>query len=129
MIIYDNVIIESHNAFGKLRIGDFCVLSYGVIISCSEQIHIGNDVWIGEYSSIRDSTHDFNMHTTIRSRDDIKAPVFIGNNVWIGRNCIIMPGTIIEDNVIIGANSLVRGHCKSNSLYAGSPAIFKKHLN
>lgn len=128
LCIYDNVILECHNPNSKFIIGDNCVLSFGVIISYKIQITIGNNVWIGEYSSVRDSTHRFSIDSPIGLNDDIIESIHIGNNVWIGRNCIIMPGTIIGSNVIIGANSLVKGIIESNSLYAGSPAIFKKTL-
>jgi maltose O-acetyltransferase len=55
-------------------------------------------------------------------------PIKIGNNVWIGKNCLIFPGSKIEDNVVIGANSIVKGNCEANSLYVGNPAYLKKKL-
>jgi acetyltransferase-like isoleucine patch superfamily enzyme len=128
LCIYDNVTIECHNPNSKLIIGNNCVLSFGVIISYKKQITIGDNVWIGEYSSVRDTTHRFSINSPIGLNEDMVASIHIGNNVWIGRNSIIMPGAVIGNNVIIGANSLVEGNVKSNSLYAGSPAIFKKML-
>jgi acetyltransferase-like isoleucine patch superfamily enzyme len=128
LVIYDNVVFESYNKCGQIIIGRNCVLSYGVIISCKQKIEIGNDVWIGEYSSIRDSTHKFSSKTPLRETVDFESPVKIGNNVWIGKNCLILPGATIEDNVIIGANSIVKGECRRNSLYVGSPAIYKRML-
>jgi acetyltransferase-like isoleucine patch superfamily enzyme len=32
------------------------------------------------------------------------APVVIGSNVWIGANCVILRGTRIGDNCVIGGN-------------------------
>lgn len=49
-------------------------------------------------------------------------PVLIGNNIFIGWGATILAGTVIEDNVIIGAGSVVSGHCDANSVYAGVPA-------
>ena len=46
----------------------------------------------------------------------------IGDNVFIGINCTILPGSIIEDNVIVGAGSLIKGKLEKNSVYAGVPA-------
>lgn len=46
----------------------------------------------------------------------------IGNNVFIGVNSVILRNTIIEDNVVIGAGSVVSGHLEANSVYAGNPA-------
>lgn len=49
-------------------------------------------------------------------------PVKIGNDVFIGWGAIILAGTAIEDNVIIGAGAVVSGHVDKNSVYAGNPA-------
>ncbi len=46
----------------------------------------------------------------------------IGNNVFIGLNSIILSGTVIEDNVVIGAGSVVSGKIEADSVYAGNPA-------
>lgn len=45
----------------------------------------------------------------------------IGNNVFIGSRSIILPDTKIEDNVIIGSGSLVRGKVAGGGIYAGVP--------
>lgn len=45
----------------------------------------------------------------------------IGNNIFLGWGCCILPGTVIEDNTIIGAYSVVSGHLKADSVYAGNP--------
>ena len=129
ILIYDNVIIEAHSSEAKLTIGANCVFSYGVIVSCSHEISIGDDVWIGEYSSLRDSTHTFSVYKTLKETTDRKDSIVIGNNVWIGKNSLILPGTRIGNNVIIGANSLVNGVCLNNSVYAGAPAVLKKRLD
>jgi acetyltransferase-like isoleucine patch superfamily enzyme len=46
----------------------------------------------------------------------------IGNNVLIGSNCVIVDGANIEDNVMIGALSLVSGHIPKNAVAQGNPA-------
>ena len=45
----------------------------------------------------------------------------VGSNVFIGSRSIILPDTKIEDNVIIGAGSLVRGKVAGGGIYAGVP--------
>lgn len=121
VVFYDNTVFE----FGSeccFTIGDHSVLSYGVILSCRNNITIGADVLIGEYTAVRDTTHDHkDLGKPMRQNTDIAAPISIGNNVWIGRGCIIMPGTIIEDGVVVGANSIVKGSLQKNGIYAGSP--------
>lgn len=126
---YPNTIFE----FGidsEFSIGDNTLLSYGVIVSCKKKISIGNDCQIGEYTSLRDTTHDYsNIGIPMKYNPDISKEIIIGNNVWIGRGCIIMPGTIIEDGVVVGANSIVKGYLVKDSIYAGSPLKVIKKRN
>ena len=44
------------------------------------------------------------------------ADIIIGKNCWIGANTIILKGTRIGDNSIIGAGSVVRGEIPNGSL-------------
>lgn len=62
-----------------------------------------------------------NMYPEYSDVDLIK-PITVGNNVFIGYGCTVLPGTVINDNVIIGANSVIIGELISNSVYAGVPA-------
>ena len=55
---------------------------------------------------------------------DLFGQIQIGNNVFIGINVTILPNTLIGDNVIVGAASLVKGELQSNSVYAGIPAKY-----
>ena len=48
--------------------------------------------------------------------------VEIGNNVFIGAEVTLLKGTKINDNVIIGAGSLVTGEIPANSVAVGRPA-------
>jgi len=52
----------------------------------------------------------------------ISRPVRIGNKVCIGANCTVLPGTVIKDNVVVGAGSVVKGILESNRLYVGVPS-------
>jgi len=62
--------------------------------------------------------------------------IIIGNNCFIGYRVIILPGTIIGDNTIIGAGSVVKGNIPSGVIVAGNPgkiigtidAYVEKHL-
>ena len=66
---------------------------------------------------------------------DIIKPIKIGKNCFIGAESLILYGTNIGDNVIVGARSLVKGELESGFVYAGSPAkkictveeFYKKH--
>ena len=56
--------------------------------------------------------------------------VKIGKNCLIGGESFIMPGVIIEDNVVVGAKSLVTKNKKleKGKVYVGSQGIMKNSL-
>lgn len=87
-------------------------------------ITIGNNVELS--IDVTFITHDGalwvirNLYKEYKNIDIIK-PIKIGNNVFIGAQSIILPGVIIEDNVIVGAGSLVNKNLESNHVYAGVP--------
>jgi acetyltransferase-like isoleucine patch superfamily enzyme len=123
---YDNCVFE-FGQMSQVKIGSNVVFSYGVILSCRKQITIGHDVQVGEYSSIRDTTHRYDViDKPMKYSPDISEPIWIGNDVWIGRRCLILPGSVIEDGVVVAANSIVKGKLEKNGIYGGIPAKFIK---
>lgn len=85
-------------------------------------LEIGNNVQITSGVSIL--THDYGWAVTKGIYADVLGsarPIKIGNNVYIGSNATILAGSVIEDNCIIGANSLVNGHIPSGSVAVGNP--------
>lgn len=123
---YNNVIIEL-GTNSVLQIGDNCLFSYGALLAVKNKISIGSNVQVGEYTSIRDTTHRYDrLDVPMKIAGDTSKPIIIGNDVWIGRGCMILPGAVIENGVVIGANSVVRGHLFANKIYGGVPVKFIK---
>ena len=73
-------------------------------------------------------THDYSVfvanHISHGRLFGKQKSVILGNNIFVGWGGTILPGSVISDNVIIGANSVVSGYVKPNSVYAGNPARF-----
>lgn len=70
-------------------------------------------------------THDYSWSVLKRKYGVIcgnQKKTVIGNNVFIGWGGTVLGGSIVGDNVIIGANSVVSGIVESDSVYAGNPA-------
>ena len=55
--------------------------------------------------------------------------VEIEENVWIGERSIVLKGSKIGKNSIIGAGSVVAGDIPENCIFAGNPAKFVKKLD
>tara|TARA_R110001583_G_scaffold79679_6_gene215057 strand:+ start:1577 stop:1969 length:393 start_codon:yes stop_codon:yes gene_type:complete len=88
---------------------------------------------IGDHVSIMTSsfvTHDGGVWIIHEEypKIDLIAPIKVGTNVFIGVGCDILLGASIEDNIFIGAGSIVKGRLVKNSVYAGIPARRIKSL-
>ena len=101
---------------GKVTIGDNFYMNSGCIITAHESVIIGNDVEFGPYVCVYDQDHDFRAEGGLKSKKFKTAPVVIGNNVWIGANTIILRGTEIGDNSVIGAGSVIKGKYPAGSV-------------
>ena len=55
--------------------------------------------------------------------------VIIEENVWIGEKAIVLKGSKIGKNSIIGAGSVVNGVVPENVVFAGNPAREVKKLD
>lgn len=84
---------------------------------------------IGEYCKITKGVvilgHDYSRSVLRRVYGDIVGEArktIIGNNVFIGMNSIVLMGSEISDNSIVGAGSVCHGFYPSNSIIAGNPA-------
>jgi maltose O-acetyltransferase len=47
--------------------------------------------------------------------------VTIGRNVFLGAGAMILPGSWIGDDAVVGAGSVVRGRVEAGSVVAGEP--------
>jgi acetyltransferase-like isoleucine patch superfamily enzyme len=54
--------------------------------------------------------------------------VRIGAGSWIGHGAMILPGTSIGRNVVVGAGSVVRGKIEDHCVVAGAPARVVRRL-
>jgi len=112
---------------GSISLGSYILISPGTSIRSAESIDIGDSTMIASDVVITDS----DWHG-IYDRTDYVAtpkPVKIHKNVWIGERSIILKGTQIGENSIIGAGSVVHGDIPPNSVYAGNPAKEVKKLD
>ena len=128
-ILYKNITIYKHKE-GHLNIGDFShIAPYGYFLMEKQNLIIGNNVAVGPFCSMFCSTNSIPKDKEVLFKDSyIKGNIEIGNNVLIGTHCVILPNTVIEDNVVIAANSTVKGRLKSGFLYGGNPAAMIKVL-
>ena len=104
-----------------LKIGKTSLVPGTEIIYDPYVTEIGEQTLLGAYVKITGHVVENKM---------LIKKVKIGNNCLIGAETFIFPGAIIEDNVVVGAKSLVLKNqvLKSNRMYAGIPAKEIKKL-
>lgn len=111
----------------RVRKGAVCIIGNNSsvnsnnMIACHERIEIGDDVQLSPNVQIYDHDHDFRADDGVKAGKFKTAPVKIGTNVWIGANTVILRGTEIGDNSVVGAGCIVKG-----TYGAGSVIIQKR---
>ena len=121
--LYQRTIIVARYG-GRITIGAGCGISGSTIYSMNE-INIGENVFIGGNCKIIDNDfHPLSVSLRINQKmEDIKKrPITINDGCFIGANSIILKGTILGRNCVVGAGSVVSGSFPDNVIIAGNPA-------
>ena len=100
---------------GKLEIGKNFGMSNGCVVTAYDHIKIGDNVMLGPNVLIYDQDHDYRAEGGVAAMRFKTAPVVIGNNVWIGANTLILRGTTIGDNSVIGG-TVIKGEYPPDSV-------------
>ena len=130
--LYSRTIIVTRAPGAKIEIGDNVGIS-GATIYARKGIYIGDNTAIGGNCKILDN--DFHPIETeerlmlLRRKDGGDAAdlipskeIHIGRNCFIGCNTIILKGTVLGDNCVVGAGAVVSGKFDDNCVIAGNPA-------
>ena len=92
-------------------------------------IKIGNDVIAGSYVSFHSENHVFSdTSKLIREQGVISKGIIIGNNVWIGAKVTFLDGSIVGNNSVVAAGSVVNGVYPDNSIIGGVPSRILKAI-
>jgi acetyltransferase-like isoleucine patch superfamily enzyme len=104
-----------------VRIGEECRIASDLYAREPFLIDIGNRVGIS--TGVRFITHDGAASITRRSPTcKIYGRIVVGDDTFIGVNSLILPGTVIGRNCIVGAGSVVRGTVPDGVVVMGNPA-------
>lgn len=111
----------SHSEYANFFVGDRCVL-HNNYINLARGVHIGDDV--GICPGVEVLTHGF-WNSIVEGFPVAYGEVHIGSGVLVGQRSFLLPGVIIAENVVVGANSTVtKNLARKRAVYAGSPAKF-----
>jgi acetyltransferase-like isoleucine patch superfamily enzyme len=107
-----------------LEVGDNTTieLAHFAITEPNKSIIVGKDCMFSYDVELKtgDSHSIFDIKTN--TRINMAQNISIGNHVWLGAHTIILKGVVIDDNSIVGTNSIVTKDVPANSIVAGIPA-------
>lgn len=110
---------------GCINIGSGVCMS-GCTIYSMDSITIGRNTDIGSGCKIIDNDFHplpYSERHPVEQLDKVKKrPINIGEGCFIGANSIILKGTTLGKNVVVGAGSVVSGTFPDNVIIAGNPA-------
>lgn len=109
LILGENFVITAEStivAFTEIHFGDNCLLSWDILVMDTD------------FHKLKDETG-----IVINK----PKPIIIGDKVWIGCRCLILKGSVIPNNCVIGADSIISRELeKENCLYVGNPCKMVK---
>lgn len=100
---------------GSIYIGKGVNFNHNCMCVSYKSIVIGNDCSFGPNVCIYDHDHAFNSNGKIKGAFK-SSEIIIEDNVWIGANSVILRGSHIGANSVIGAGSIIKGYIPPNSL-------------
>lgn len=123
--LYSPCRLQTHSRSSSIIIEENVGMNGTSIVSRSKTIFVGKNTMIAPNCVIMDSPH----HRMWPPEDRLYYPdsgedndVIIEENCWIGTGVVILPGSHIGRNSVIGARSVVKGSIPQNCLAVGSPA-------
>lgn len=116
---------------GPIVIGDNVRINQGTIIyaSVGGGVYIGSGTGIAAYCYIIDMDHGTKADDKgyYLQQDTVKK-IEIGNNVWIANNCTILKGSVIHNNAVCAAKTVITGkEIPENAIIAGVPGRVIKY--
>lgn len=111
-----------------VKCGNHFSMSNRCIITAYESVEVGDDVQFGPDVKIYDHDHDFRAPGGIKAGKYKTAPVKIGSNVWIGADVVILRGTEIGDNCVVGAGCVLKGKYPAGTVITQKRETYVKEL-
>jgi acetyltransferase-like isoleucine patch superfamily enzyme len=108
---------------GSIEVGERVLIGRNTVLYGHGDIVVGAGTMIGPNVTVVSSEHVYWAETgAFQGQGFTREPIEIGANVWLGANCVVLAGSRIEPDVVVGAGAVVSGALPSGYVYAGVPA-------
>ena len=115
---------ENQHFESTIIIGSNVTATSTLQVSACERVTIEDDVMFASNVYINDSFHGYENSRIPYKYQPLSriSPVTIGRGAWVGQNAVIMPGVVVGEMSVIGANSVVTRNTPPKTIAAGIPA-------
>lgn len=113
------------NVAGTFRAEAECILSWGSVVHCSDEVVLERMAGLAEQVTVADSSHYVtepggHFYHNVRT-----APVRIGRNTWVCPKATVTRGADVGSCCIVGSGSVVTGRVPDGHLASGVPAVVR----
>ncbi|WP_081795243.1 acyltransferase [Nocardioides sp. URHA0020] len=115
------------NGGGRVRVGPDTLLN-GCWIVAATEVTLGAGCLVSDCGITDSDFHNLDPDRRHLPPDDAtRRPVRIEDNVWVGAHALVLKGTEIGRDSVVGAGAVVRGNVPERVVVSGNPArIVKK---
>ncbi|MDA7722505.1 acyltransferase [Schleiferiaceae bacterium] len=126
VVIFSNVVLKYPE---NLSLGNNVSIHEFSYIDSYLPVSIGDNVAISHKVSIIPFDHKFSLDSeTIKDSGPIGSPIKVGSDCWLGAGSMLLRGAECSSRTVLAAGSILRERTRPNSLYVGIPARFKKKI-
>ena len=121
--VMDFSFIDAGESF---KLGKYSIITWHVVIEGTAKTFIGDRCFIGPGSKLLTSTYELNGWYSSEllpagAHKTRYGDIVIKDDAYIGANCTIMPGVMIGEGAVVGANALVNKDLEPWGIYVGTP--------
>jgi virginiamycin A acetyltransferase len=116
--------IKPAGGIGDVILGERSQVNSGTVIYTGNGVTIGKGVLIAANCTLAPTNHQFDRADVpiIEQRfKPSRGGIIIEDDVWIGANTVILDGSVIRKGAVVGAGSVVRNELRAYTVYAGNP--------
>jgi putative colanic acid biosynthesis acetyltransferase WcaF len=104
----------------KLRIDGPAWIGHGAWILNLDHVVIDRDVCLSQEAFLCTGSHD----RSDPAFEHTNAPIALRRGAWVCARAVVLPGTTVGENAIIGAGAVVRGDlAPSSTISAATPMV------
>jgi acetyltransferase-like isoleucine patch superfamily enzyme len=108
---------------GDIHLGKRVNVGFHAEIFSGSEVRVGEGTFVAAYAYLIGGGHAYqNPDIPIFEQERLSKGITVGKRCWIGAGSKILDGSVIGDDVIIGACSLVKGTIPPMTIAVGSPA-------